>query len=163
SSERYWRAEEFVPADDGDAQENSARFRALLEDSLRARVAGPAVTWAHLSGGLDSSTVVALSNTMGLDVRNTVTIVDSLAEGDERTYSDAVVNRYGLRNEQIRDYWAWQDDGEPAPVTQQPSPLYPFYARDRQAWNTVRNAGGRVLLSGFGADQYLTGSLDYIT
>jgi asparagine synthase (glutamine-hydrolysing) len=96
-------------------------------------------------------------------VTNTITIVDSLGEGDERTYSDAVVHRYGLRNEQVQDYWAWLDDGEPAPVTDQPSPLYPFYARDRRAWNIVRNAGGRVLLSGFGADQYLYGNLEYIT
>jgi asparagine synthase (glutamine-hydrolysing) len=96
-------------------------------------------------------------------VANTITIVDSLGDGDERAYSDAVVQKYQLRNEQVRDYWAWQDDGEAAPVTDQPSPLYPFYARDRRAWNIVRNAGGRVLLSGFGADHYLSGSLDYIT
>jgi asparagine synthase (glutamine-hydrolysing) len=166
SDERYWRAEEFAPADDGDEVENCQRFRALLEESVTARIDDAAHTWAHLSGGLDSSSIVALSNAMGVDgkrVANTVTIVDSLGEGDERAYSDAVVQKYGLRNEQVRDYWAWQDDGEAAPVTDQPSPLYPFYARDRRAWNVVRNAGGRVLLSGFGADQYLYGNLDYIT
>jgi asparagine synthetase B (glutamine-hydrolysing) len=166
SSERYWSAEEFVPADEGDEVENCLRFRALLEESVRARVDSVGNTWAHLSGGLDSSSVVALSNVLdGPDrrVANTITIVDSLGDGDERAYSDAVVQRYQLRNEQVRDYWAWQDDGESAPVTDQPSPLYPFYARDRRAWNVVRNAGGRVLLSGFGADHYLSGSLDYIT
>jgi asparagine synthetase B (glutamine-hydrolysing) len=73
------------------------------------------------------------------------------------------VQKYGLRNEQVRDYWAWQDDGEPAPATDLPSPLYPVYARDRRVWNAVRQAGGRVLLSGFGADHYLYGNLDYIT
>lgn len=166
SSERYWSAEEFVPADDGDEVENCLRFRALLEESVRARVDNVSNTWAHLSGGLDSSSVVALSNVLGGQdrrVANTITIVDSLGDGDERAYSDAVVQKYQLRNEQVRDYWAWQDDGESAPITDQPSPLYPFYARDRRAWNVVRNAGGRVLLSGFGADHYLSGSLDYIT
>lgn len=166
SDERYWRAEEFEPADDGDEIDNCLRFRALLEESVLARVDDAAHTWAHLSGGLDSSSIVALSNSLGVDgkrVANTVTIVDSLGEGDERAYSGAVVQKYGLRNEQVRDYWAWQDDGEAAPLTDQPSPLYPFYARDRRAWNIVRNAGGRVLLSGFGADQYLYGNLNYIT
>ena len=166
TDERYWRAEEFEPAEDGDAAENCMLFRALLEESVLARVDDAAHTWAHLSGGLDSSSIVALSNSLGLEskrVANTITIVDSLGEGDERTYSGAVVQKYGLRNEQVRDYWAWQDDGEAAPLTDQPSPLYPFFARDRRAWNVVRNAGGRVLLSGFGADQYLYGSLDYIT
>jgi asparagine synthase (glutamine-hydrolysing) len=166
SVERYWRAEEFVPADDGDEEVNCCHFRRLLEEAVLARVDDSAHTWAHLSGGLDSSSIVALSNAMGVDgkrVTNTITIVDTLGEGDERAYSDAVVKKYGLRNEQVLDYWAWQEDGEPAPVTDQPSPLYPFYARDRQAWNLVRRAGGRVLLSGFGADQYLYGNLDYIT
>ena len=166
SEERYWRAEEFAPADDGDEVENCVRFRSLLEESLLARVDNASETWAHLSGGLDSSSIVALSNAMGVEdkrVANTVTIVDSLGEGDERAYSDSVVQKYGLRNEQVRDYWAWQEDEEAAPLTDQPSPLYPFYARDRRAWNVVRNAGGRVLLSGFGSDQYLYGNLDYIT
>jgi asparagine synthase (glutamine-hydrolysing) len=166
TAERYWRADEFVPADDGDEEENCFRFRTLLEESVLARVEDAGHTWAHLSGGLDSSSIVALSNVMGVEgkrVSNTITIVDSLGQGNECAYSDAVVRKYGLRNEQVRDYWAWQDDGQDIPVTDQPSPLYPFYARDRQAWNLVRNAGGRVLLSGFGADQYLYGNLDYIT
>ncbi|MGH7465050.1 MAG: asparagine synthase-related protein, partial [Longimicrobiales bacterium] len=167
STERYWRAEEFIPADAGDEEENCRRFRALLEESVRTRAGDSVDTWAHLSGGLDSSSVVALSNAPGMPesrrVSNTITIVDGLGEGDERSYSDAVVRRYGLRNEQVRDYWAWQDDGESPPVTDQPSPLYPFYARDRRVWNVVRSSGGRVLLSGFGADQYLYGNLDYIT
>ena len=166
STERYWRPEEFVPAEVGDEEENCFRFRSLLEKAVLCRVEDADQTWAHLSGGLDSSAIVSLSNALGdgsCRVRNTVTIVDTLGEGDERAYSDAVVQKYGLHNEQVCDYWAWQDDGQPAPLTDQPSPLYPFYARDRRAWNTVRNGGGRVLLSGFGADHYLYGSLDYIT
>jgi asparagine synthase (glutamine-hydrolysing) len=166
SSERYWSAEEFVPANDGDEAENCQRFRTLLEEAVRSRVDDASHTWAHLSGGLDSSSLVGLSNVLDGNasrVANTITIVDSLGDGDERAYSDAVVQKYQLRNEQVRDYWAWQDDGEAAPLTDQPSPLYPFYARDRRAWNIVRDAGGRVLLSGFGADHYLSGSLDYIT
>jgi asparagine synthase (glutamine-hydrolysing) len=89
--------------------------------------------------------------------------VDTLGDGDERLYSDAVVQQYRLRNEQVHDYWAWQDDGEPPPRTDQPTAMYPFYARDRRIWNIVRDSGSRVLLSGMGADHYLHGSLDYIT
>lgn len=164
SSERYWRVEEHVPAEHGDEAGNSARFRELLEEAVRLRVDDPDRTWAHLSGGLDSSSIVALSNARGAGgVANTVTVVDSLGDGDERVYSDAVVQKYQLRNEQVRDYWAWQDDGEAPPETDQPSPLYPFFARDRRVWNVVRSGGGRVLLSGMGADHYLYGSLDYIT
>ncbi|HUF51661.1 MAG TPA: asparagine synthase-related protein [Longimicrobiales bacterium] len=166
AQERYWRAEEFVPEPDGDVAANCFRFRELLEEAVRVRVERPGETWAQLSGGLDSSSVVAFANLLrspAQRVAGTITVVDSLGDGDERVYSDAVVQRYQLANEQVRDYWAWQADGEPPPVTDQPSGVYPFFARDRRLWNIVRNAGGRVLLSGLGADHYLYGSLDYIT
>jgi len=164
--ERYWRAEEHMPAEDGDEQYNRFRFRELLEEAVSTRMTGAGDVWAQLSGGLDSSSIVSLAqglDTPGGRLAGTVTLVDSLGEGDERRYSDAVVQRYGLRNEQVCDYWAWQDDGEPAPLTEQPSPLYPFHARDRRVWNVVRSSGARVLLSGLGADHYLYGNLDYIT
>ncbi|HEX6307273.1 MAG TPA: asparagine synthase-related protein [Longimicrobiales bacterium] len=163
SSERYWRAEEYTPADDGDETENTFRFRELLEAAVTARIDEPGHTWAQLSGGLDSSSVVALASVLRGGVAGTVTVVDSLGEGDERAYSDVVVQAFGLRNEQVRDHWAWQDDGELPPLTDQPSAMYPFFARDRRLWSVVRNGGGRVLLSGMGADHYLYGSLDYIT
>ncbi|HEX6133733.1 MAG TPA: asparagine synthase-related protein [Longimicrobiales bacterium] len=163
SSERYWRAEEYTPADDGDEAENCLRFRELLETAVTSRIEDPSRTWAHLSGGLDSSSVVALASVLHGGVAGTVTVVDSLGEGDERAYSDVVVQTFGVRNEQVRDYWAWQDDGELPPVTDQPSAMYPFFARHRRVWDIVRNGGGRVLLSGMGADHYLYGSLDYIT
>ena len=37
-----------------------------------------------------------------------VTIVDSLSDGDETRFSNAVLERYGLPNEQVVDCWAWQ-------------------------------------------------------
>jgi asparagine synthase (glutamine-hydrolysing) len=166
SSERYWRVAEFEPDNDGNEADNCAMFRDLLAEAISIRADDPAHTWAQLSGGLDSSSVVAFANALrerGSRVANTITIVDSLGDGDERIYSDAVVQKYQLRNEQVRDYWAWQDDGEAPPLTDQPSAVYPFYARDRRVWDIVRSNGGRVLLSGLGADHYLYGSLDYIT
>src|SRR5690606_40156172 len=87
----------------------------------------------------------------------------SMGDGDERRYSDAVVARWALRNEQLSDFWPWQYDGSEAPLTDQPSPLYPFYARDRRVHQLVRNEGARVVLSGFGADHYLAPTLDYTT
>ncbi|HSJ08957.1 MAG TPA: asparagine synthase-related protein [Longimicrobiales bacterium] len=163
TTERYWRPEEFVPATAGDEQDDIRRFRELLEEGVRTRVAGEGDVWSHLSGGLDSSSVVSLAHLMGGRLGGTVTVVDTMGSGDERVYADAVVQRFGLRNEQVTDYWPWQDDGEAPPLTDHPTPIYMYYARDRQVWNTVRSAGSRVLLSGLGADHYLYGNLDYIT
>jgi asparagine synthase (glutamine-hydrolysing) len=166
TAERYWRADEFVPAEDGDETSNCFRFRELLEQAVRTRVEGEGDVWAHLSGGLDSSTVVGLTKMMrgtGARLAGTLTLVDTMGGGDERRYSDAVVERYGLRNEQVCDYWPWQDDGMPPPETEHPTPMYPFFARERRSADIIRNAGGSVLLSGNGADHYLYGNLEYIT
>jgi asparagine synthase (glutamine-hydrolysing) len=163
--ERYWSPARFTPAESGDESANCARFRDLLEEAVRTRVEDATQVWAHLSGGLDSSSIVAMASGVcsASHVAGTVTVVDSLGDGDERLYSDAVVQQYNLRNEQVHDYWAWQDDGEAPPLTDQPTAMYPFYARDRRIWHIVRDSGSRVLLSGMGADHYLHGSLDYIT
>jgi asparagine synthase (glutamine-hydrolysing) len=164
--ERYWRADEFVPAPDGDEASNCFRFRELLEQAVRTRVENAGDVWAHLSGGLDSSTVVAVARMMegtGARLAGTVTLVDTLGSGDERVYSDAVVEQYRLRNEQVCDYWAWQDDGAAPPLTDHPTAMYPFFARERRTADIIRAGGSGVVLSGNGADHYLYGNLDYIT
>jgi asparagine synthase (glutamine-hydrolysing) len=166
TAERYWRPDEFVPAAGGDEETNCARFRELLEEGVRSRMENAGDVWAYLSGGLDSSSVVGLARvlpTHGARLAGTVTFVDTMGEGDEREYSGALVEQYQLRNEQVRDYWAWQDDGEAPPMTDQPAALYPMFARERRVQQLVRSAGSRVMLSGIGADHYLSGNLGYIT
>jgi asparagine synthase (glutamine-hydrolysing) len=160
---RFWSPDSFTP--EAAQADQSARFMELFRDAVRVRMASADVTWSQLSGGLDSSSVVAVASSLNASdaLAGTVTIVDSLGNGDERKYADAIVRRFGLRNEQVRDYWAWQDDGEAPPETEGPRPLYPFYARDRRMADVVRKSGGRVMLSGFGSDHYLTGHLNYIT
>lgn len=161
---RFWSADRFQPAHAADPRESVEEFRGLLRSAVQQRLGAPMSTWAQLSGGLDSSSVVALAQEAyaGERLGGTVTVVDTLGGGDERRYSDAVVGRFDLRNEQVRDYWAWQDDGDTPPVTEAPHPLYPFFARDRRSLAVMQQAGGRVLLSGFGADHYLMGNLGYV-
>lgn len=161
---RFWSADDFTPDADADVHERVEQFRDLFRDSVRARLGAPMTTWAQLSGGVDSSSIVAMAqNVYGGDhLAGTVTAVDSLGGGDERRYSDAVVRRFDLRNEQVHDYWAWQDDGHAPPATDGPRPLFPFFARDRRMYNVVRKAGGRVVLSGLGSDHYLMGSMSYM-
>lgn len=160
----YWTPERFEPANAADEREAVEEFRALFREAVRTRLGAPMTTWAQLSGGVDSSSVVAMAQDLygGERLAGTLTLVDSLAGGDERRYSDAVVHHFGLRNEQLHDYWPWQDDGHAPPLLEGPRPLFPFYARERRSVETVRAAGGRVLLSGFGSDHYLLGHLNYM-
>ena len=103
-------------------------------------------TWAHLSGGLDSSTVVASAAHSarcgeGHGLGGTITFVDSDRSGDETAFSNAVVAQYALRNVIIADEWPWRDDGEAPPVFDEPSRDLPFYARDRRVANVLRAHG----------------------
>ena len=160
---RYWNVLDFPPDELAPHKDRVEQFRSLFTDAVRARLTGRGDVWSQLSGGLDSSSVVSQAQTLaeradiGTGIAGTVTMVDSFGDGDEREFSDTVVRRYGLRNETICDAWAWQDDGSPPPLTDQPRSRYPFFARDRRLVSIVRAGGGRVLLSGHGSDSYLSG------
>jgi asparagine synthase (glutamine-hydrolysing) len=158
----HWNAEALRPRDGSATPEDVEGFRSLLTEAVRTQMGRPEETWAHLSGGLDSSSIAAVAARDGGGLAGTLTVVDTLGAGDERAFSNEVAQRYGLRNEQVTDYWAWQDDGGAPPHLDQPWPLYPFYARDRRMRSVVRAAGARVVLAGVGADHYLTGNLGYI-
>lgn len=160
---RYWSAAEFQPAGHASAEESCTKFRDLLERSLISNLTGADDCWSQLSGGVDSSSLVSLTETMRRSGRiqhgiaGTVMVVDSL--DDESCYARAVVEQYGLRFETVTDYWLWQDDGEPPPPNDLPDPLYPMYARNRAFCSIIRSAGGRVLFSGVGPDHFVAGNL----
>lgn len=161
---RFWSARDFVPGPAGDEREQAERFHELFFNAVADRVSDGRTTWAQLSGGLDSSSVVCAAEQLHAGrIAGTVTFVDTLSDGDERRFSDLVVARHGLRNETFVDYWAWQDgDGGP-PFTDEPNPFYPFFSRNERMCQVVRSAGGRVLLSGAGSDHYLSGNMHYLT
>jgi len=168
SRRRFWSAADFAPAEAADERGATETFRGLLEEAVRVRTEGGVPVWSQLSGGLDSSSVVSVAQKLagagrGPGIAGTVTLVESLGDGDERTYSDTVVRRWGVRNETLVDPWAWQDDGLPPERTDEPRSHYPFWARDRAMAAMVRRAGGRVLLSGQGPDHYLAGNLGFVT
>lgn len=162
----FWTPSAFEPAARPGSASDVDGFADLFAAAVRSCTTEN--TWSELSGGLDSSSVVCLAKHLfaagrhSSDILGTISIVDELGEGDERYYSDAVVERYGLRNEQVTNYWAWQDDGLAPPLTDRPTMLYPFFARDRRLSTMVRDAGAKVLLSGMGSDHYLWASTQFL-
>lgn len=157
----YWSAEAFMQSARVTLDpEAPSRFRALVKNAVSRQLDDECRTWAHLSGGHDSSTVVSTAAALGRAegakrLGGTVTLVDSIGSGDESFYVDAVLRAYPLRNERIRDMWPWQDDGLPPPVTSDPTRDFPFYARDRECSGRMRSYGATAVLSGIGPDLYL--------
>ena len=168
TSRTYWSPEQIdlkdTPAlSEGDAV---ACLRTLLVEAVRSRLDGDGKTWSQLSGGLDSSSVVSISQWLvesGVrdhGLAGTVTYVDRQATpADEREYSDVIVSRWGLRNDAIVDPPMWYDECHDPPRLDQPRPNFMFYPREARLCEIVAASGGRVLLTGQGPDEYLRGSM----
>lgn len=164
----YWSAEEaqardrvaMSPHDSIDA------FRTMLIDAVRQRLSGDTRTWSHLSGGLDSSSVVSLSQWLASrgDVPHglggTVTFTDSLGTGaDEKEYSDAVVQHWRVRNELVPHQVSRVDALVDPPLLDQPNRSFPAAARDCEAARVIESAGGQVLFTGLGGDNLALGTM----
>lgn len=166
---RYWSPEAFVTPHARPLGDAVNEFHALLSAAVRTRVTPDCRTWAQLSGGLDSSSVVSMAASLAragdtnAELGGTVTLVDRHGTGgDERRYSDAVVHAHAVRNVQVPSAGWWEADGCAPPTTDIPMPAYLMYARDRRMARAVRAAGGEVLLTGYGADHYLGGSAVFL-
>lgn len=170
SIQQYWHAAAFATEQTWVRSEPRVvdTCRQLLVDSVRQRVVGGGATWAQLSGGVDSSSVVSVVQWLAergdipQGLAGTVTFVDHHGTStDERPYSDSVVSRWQLRNEVIVDPPTWYDDRYTPPRTDQPRGDLHVYPRDSRLCEIVRKAGGRVLLTGVGGDELFTGNMLY--
>jgi len=164
----YWSALEAQEATTSGASPGDwcEQFRELLIESVRLRASDDVPVWSHLSGGLDSSSVVSiaqwLSGRGGLPapLAGTITYTDSLGtSADEREYSDAVVTPFDLRNELIPHHVEIPEHLADVPLRDQPNYPLSMALRDQAATRIVYDAGGRVLLTGEGGDSLVAGTM----
>jgi asparagine synthase (glutamine-hydrolysing) len=169
SVSNYWHPKDFEADTAGPTSEQEAAdtCRHLLTDSIRQRLGARGETWAQLSGGLDSSAVVSLTQWLAErgdiphGLAGTVTHVDRQFTGsDERRYSTVVAERWGLRNVLIVDPPAWHDpECTCLPFVDQPRLDVPFHPRDCRTSAAVKGNGGKVLLTGWGGDELFMGTM----
>jgi asparagine synthase (glutamine-hydrolysing) len=168
SASQYWSPLAFEPDSTwvGREREAAATCRELLAESVRLRLSGGGGTWAQLSGGMDSSSVVSIAQWLverGIvahGLAGTVSYAFGHGTGaDEREYSDVVAKQWHIRNETIVAPPIWHDDQYAPPRLDQPRFGLVTYPRDRRLCAIVRGAGGRVLLTGVGGDNLFTGSM----
>jgi asparagine synthase (glutamine-hydrolysing) len=137
-------------------------FRALLEDSVRLRLRSDVAVGTCLSGGLDSSSIVALiARLRGPEAAGahcSFSVVYPEAGLDESSFIEAVVRETGVRGARITPTAAELVEDLPALVRSQdePFPSAGVYSQ----WRVMRaasEAGVRVLLDGQGGDEALGG------
>lgn len=98
-SHRYWQMPDVNAASDAAPHEYVARYRELLEESVRDCVMADAEVGLFLSGGIDSASVAALADTPGLRTFSALigsTVANGDAEGAFRT-----ARALGLANDQV--------------------------------------------------------------
>jgi asparagine synthase (glutamine-hydrolysing) len=98
--ERYWQAEAAEPSANED--EWLERVRATVAAAVRKRLVADVPLGALLSGGIDSSIVVALMAEAASQPVRTFTIGFSDERYDERTYARAVASRFGTVHEELQ-------------------------------------------------------------
>lgn len=97
--ERYWRlVPDTVQRSEGEWLE---RVRDEVDAAVRRRLVADVPLGALLSGGIDSSIVVALAAQASAEPLRTFTVGFGDARYDEREYARAVAERYGTRHEEI--------------------------------------------------------------
>jgi asparagine synthase (glutamine-hydrolysing) len=97
TSERYWDVQ-FEPDRNKSEGQFVEEFMGLLDESVKMRLISDVPLGAFLSGGIDSSTVVALMHRHSRDPVKTFTIGfggDTGGFDDERRYARLVAERYG--------------------------------------------------------------------
>jgi asparagine synthase (glutamine-hydrolysing) len=97
--ERYWRAEPAQPS--AREEEWLDRVRTTVTGAVRRRLVADVPLGALLSGGIDSSIVVALMAQASSEPVRTFTVGFSDTRYDERTFARAVAERYGTVHEEL--------------------------------------------------------------
>jgi asparagine synthase (glutamine-hydrolysing) len=166
--QQYWDASNYRVEQSwvSDEHEATQTCRHLLMESIQLRMGREGETWAQLSGGMDSSSIVSCAQWLAWNGGNvgglagTVTFVDRGGTGtDEREYSDEVVAKWRVPNVTIVDPPTWFDTSYSVPRLDQPNATLQIYPRDQRLSTAVRQAGGRVLLTGSGGDQLFSGNM----
>jgi asparagine synthase (glutamine-hydrolysing) len=145
-------------------EEYAEHFSAIFKQAVRCRLRSNKPVGGELSGGLDSSSVVGMSRLLFRDGHPagrdfaTFSLLFPDLPCDESQYIDAAVQIWGVKSNRLR-YEA------PSPMAYfedagrfQDFPNYPNGMMWDSASATISQMGFRVLLTGCGGDEWLTGS-----
>lgn len=163
--ERYWGPHTNLDADFSgfkDEEEVEARIESLLEDSVRLRMVSDVPVGAFLSGGIDSSLVVALMSKVSDEPVRTFTIGFEEKAFDETPFARIVANRFKTQHKEMiltpnaievlpKLIWHYNEPfGDSSAI-----PTYYL--------SQMTSAYVKVALSGDGGDELFGGYNNYVT
>jgi asparagine synthase (glutamine-hydrolysing) len=162
---RYWDFDPEARLDLPGPEAYAQRLREVLSEAVRRRVANvrPAVG-LFLSGGLDSSVLAGLAarqHEAGGPAVHALSLVYPGRACDESTQIAAVVSRWRLRAEQCDPTPPWRDIFETEIDRYRTTPTWPNGAVLQPLRARARQLGIEVVLTGYGGDEWLTGSVHH--
>lgn len=133
-------------------------LRDLLADAVRLQLRADVPVGAYLSGGLDSSGIVALAKQAGISQVRTFSVTFDDAEFDERAQQQAMVRHLGTEHTTVHCTRRDIAGAFPALVRHTEAPVLrtapvPLMLLSGQ----VRASGYKVVLTGEGADEVFAG------
>ena len=159
-TERYWT----IPPEDGDARspaEYAEEVAGMLRESVRLRLVADVPLGAFLSGGVDSSAIVALMADLGARPLRTFSVGFAETEANELPYAARIARRYATEHtailirprdlaDQLERLVAFRNEplAEPTDVA--------LYLMSKRAAQDVK-----VVLAGEGGDELFAGYPKY--
>jgi len=153
---QYWDVPIGVDDINRDYEETQEQLVSRLQEAIDIRMIAEVPLGAFLSGGVDSSTVVALMSELQEQSLNTCSIGFEQSEFDETKYAHSVASQFGTSHNEL------VVDGENTDLVSQLAAIYDEPFSDSSAIPTVllcelARKNVTVALSGDGADELLAG------
>jgi asparagine synthase (glutamine-hydrolysing) len=161
--ERYWQL--FAPRSwrDDDLAESAPRVRTMLERSVEARLMSDVPVGVLLSGGLDSTTLVAVLRERAEGMATFSVGFENEPELDERAVARRVAAEFGTEHHEIVLSEGAAVEFLPELVHHQDEPLGdPVCMPLHFVCGLARDNGVKVLLAGEGADELFWGYPRYL-
>jgi asparagine synthetase B (glutamine-hydrolysing) len=144
-----WRLEADLGITWDDAAE---RCRSVVQEAVACRLRGVDRPTSELSGGLDSSTVVGTAVGLGHHDLLVGRLLFDSPRADERTYSDAVIDHWGLEAVSVPPWIATQEDDERLTRDLRRPVPDPHFTMFMALHDALRARGSRESLTGLGGD-----------
>lgn len=134
------------------------KLESLLRDAVKIRLRADVGIGLELSGGLDSSTVAALSCSMLDNQISSFTVKFPQPEFDEEPYARIVAKHCNLNYHIVNspDRWFWSDVDDFVYLQEEPFHS-PNLHTQQSVWRLIRNNGNKVILYGAGGDEVFAG------
>lgn len=160
---RYWTPDPGAEIRYARDEDYAEHLNGLIRGAVRARLRSRGPVGVMLSGGLDSSTIVGAVHDAG-GARPRLTTYSNVAPGeswDESRYIDAVAAMWPIDSRRFPATEPAGDCFSAYAATREDLPLYPNGVMAHSMFAAASADGVRVLLTGIGGDEWLTGSPYY--